>query len=458
MRGNLVIAATIISGNSSKSIGGGLFCRGAATIAGCTITGNSASGSGGGIQFGTGNLTVTNSAIRGNSAGGGGGGIASNGSLVVINSAISGNLANGLAQTSSYRHGGGIWCSGSLVVAGTTISGNSSKYDGGGIWASLKANVTITNSTVSGNSAGVGGGVWVTGGASISHSTVASNSAQILGGGIFAQSGTLQLENSIIAENSAPAGRNATGLIGTTIVPRYSLIGWNAESGLAEAPVGSPDANGNIIGGPLHGAISPVLAPLADNGGITLPDGSHVFTRALLPGSPAINAGDPTAAAGVNGVPMNDQRGAPFARVYGGRIDIGAFELQPTNHLLGDFNRDGVVDSADYTLLRKQMSQFVPSGTGADANGDGVVNNADYLVWKSNFGQPQFQLPLSVASASASGLNERMIASLPEQPATLWQTSTDHHSDLSCLASNRAAIECELPNFAATGACSAVAE
>jgi hypothetical protein len=43
---------------------------------------------------------------------------------------------------------------------------------------------------------------------------------------------------------------------------------------------------------------------------------------ALLPGSPAINAGDNTNA------PMWDQRGAPFRRIVHGTIDIGAFEVQ----------------------------------------------------------------------------------------------------------------------------------
>ncbi|HEY2413794.1 MAG TPA: CSLREA domain-containing protein, partial [Pirellulaceae bacterium] len=338
-KGNLTIVATTISGNSSKSVGGGLFCSGTATIADCIITGNSAMDSGGGVVLGTGKITVTNGAIRGNSAGGGGGGISSNGSLVVANSEITGNFANGVAQNSSYRDGGGIRCIGSLLLFGTTISGNSSKYDGGGIWSGLNTNVAITNSTISGNSAGTGGGVWVTSGASIAHSTIVSNSAQVLGGGFFVQSATLEVQLSIVAQNSAPVGRNLTGLIGTMIVPRYSLIGWNAESGLAEAPVGAPDADGNLIGGPMHGAISPMLGPLADNGGIALPDESHVFMHALLPGSPAISAGDPAAVAGAGGVPLNDQRGAPFTRVYGGRIDIGAFEFQPAGGLAGDFNR-----------------------------------------------------------------------------------------------------------------------
>ena len=75
------------------------------------------------------------------------------------------------------------------------------------------------------------------------------------------------------------------------------------------------------------------------------------MTHALLPGSPAINAGDPTVMAGMDGMPMFDQRGEPFMRVFGGRIDIGAFESQP-NPLTGDYNFDGVVDAGDYSLWR----------------------------------------------------------------------------------------------------------
>ena len=83
----------------------------------------------------------------------------------------------------------------------------------------------------------------------------------------------------------------------------------------------SPTANGNLIGGPVNGVIDPLLGPLADNGGPTQ-------THALLAGSPAIDAGDPLAVAGMNGVPEFDQRGMPFGRVADGngaggpRIDM----------------------------------------------------------------------------------------------------------------------------------------
>jgi hypothetical protein len=54
--------------------------------------------------------------------------------------------------------------------------------------------------------------------------------------------------------------------------------------------------------------------------------------------------------------------------------------------LSGDFNKDHVVDAADYTVWRNSLD-----ATGyhlaADGNGDGKVDAADYDVWKSHFGE-----------------------------------------------------------------------
>ncbi len=52
----------------------------------------------------------------------------------------------------------------------------------------------------------------------------------------------------------------------------------------------------------------------------------------------------------------------------------------------GDFNRDGIVNAADYTVWRNSLGQEITSGTGADGNVDGMVDEADYEVWKSHFG------------------------------------------------------------------------
>src|SRR5262249_34310098 len=72
--------------------------------------------------------------------------------------------------------------------------------------------------------------------------------------------------------------------------------------------------NGNQVGTAAN-PIDPRLGPLADNGGPTL-------THALLPGSPAIDAGNNAYATDF------DQRGPGFPRIVNGLIDIGAFEFQ----------------------------------------------------------------------------------------------------------------------------------
>jgi hypothetical protein len=120
----------------------------------------------------------------------------------------------------------------------------------------------------------------------------------------------------------------------------------------------------------------------------------------LLAGSPAINAGDANAQAGVDGVPVHDQRGAPFTRVFGGRIDMGAFESQPVDVLLGDYNGDGYLDSADYTVWRDALGQTVLPGSGADGDGNGVIDTWDLRVWQNNFGTSLNALPTSTGSAA----------------------------------------------------------
>jgi Putative amidase domain/Dockerin type I domain len=57
-----------------------------------------------------------------------------------------------------------------------------------------------------------------------------------------------------------------------------------------------------------------------------------------------------------------------------------------TTFLAGDYNHDGVVDSADYTLWRDSVGQ-TGVGLAADGNGDGTVDATDYSTWTANFGR-----------------------------------------------------------------------
>ena len=137
----------------------------------------------------------------GNVGGGGGGGILNTGTLTVTSSSISGNTA---------FTGGGILNNGTLTVTNSSISGNSStgttNNGGGGIYST--GSISVANSSVSGNTSGFdGGGVNQNSGTlTISASTVSGNSAGS-GGGIFVgNSGGLSATNSTLSGNTAGSG------------------------------------------------------------------------------------------------------------------------------------------------------------------------------------------------------------------------------------------------------------
>jgi hypothetical protein len=71
------------------------------------------------------------------------------------------------------------------------------------------------------------------------------------------------------------------------------------------------------------------------------------------------------------------------ARPAGGAFDIGAYEF---GALVGDYNRDGRVDEADYVLWRNTAGSTVTRYSGADGDGNGIIDQADYAIWRSGFG------------------------------------------------------------------------
>ncbi len=128
--------------------------------------------------------------------------------------------------------------------------------------------------------------------------------------------------------------------------------------------------------------------------------------------------GDPAAMAGVDGVPQFDQRGAPFTRVHGGRIDIGAFESQP-NPLPGDYNFSGVVDAADVVVWRKTINST--TDLRADGNGDGIVNQDDWQVWRANFGRTAESGEQGAKSQERGAESTESAANQVPTPRPAWQ-------------------------------------
>ncbi|MHB8626739.1 MAG: choice-of-anchor Q domain-containing protein [Aggregatilineales bacterium] len=150
-----------------------------------------------GLTVSISNLTIRNGKSAGGPAGPGGG-IYNAGTLTITNSSISGNSGD---SGSTGGIGGGIFNQGALTVSNSTVSGNSAAY-GGGIANRYNGTLTISNSTIFGNSVGVGGGgIFNDGPLTIDNSTVSSNSATTYGGGIFNQ-GTLTVNNSTVFGNS----------------------------------------------------------------------------------------------------------------------------------------------------------------------------------------------------------------------------------------------------------------
>ena len=360
----LTVINCTLSGNSSDFLGGGIYIDGellSATlmIANSTLSGNSAIYGAGGIysngNSGSATLTMTNSTLSDNwTEYGDGAGIFNYGNsgsatLMMTNSTLSDNWAGIYVG-----HGGGIYndsgdYSGhaTVTITNSTLSGNSASGnyvgEGGGIFNNGfygSATLTITNSTLSGNSALYGGGICNLGAygsptLTITNSTLSGNSAILGGGGIFNNgnysNATLTITNSTLSGNSGGFGGDgvynylgASLEIGSTILNAgggssgniindfgtVTSLGYNLSSDAAGSLLTDPGDQINT---------DPMLGPLQDNGGPT-------FTHALLPGSPAIDAGDPV----FTPPPDYDQRGFGYSRVLNSRIDIGAFEAQPT--------------------------------------------------------------------------------------------------------------------------------
>lgn len=279
----------------------------------------SASSFGGGI-YSSGTLTVNQSVITQNASGWMGGGIDVYGSLTVNDSTISNNTA-GQVGYSGGGGGGGIEVNGPSVATlnNTTLNGNQILGDFSGSAMDTNGTIYLNNVTVSGNT-GTYALSTIGGQLILNNTTVTANTGGVDNGGAVTS-----LRNSILAGN----GSDCTGTIGSG---GYNLVG--AISGCTFMAM-----TGDRVGS-VAAPIDPMLGPLQDNGGPT-------FTHALLPGSPAIDAGNPDAPGlGGNACLAADQR--RITRPQGTACDSGAFEL--VQYEISGYEISGNVGLASATL------------------------------------------------------------------------------------------------------------
>ena len=286
------------------------------TLSHCVLDSNSSTGypyQGGAITIGNGStVIIDHCVISNNSTDQYGGGIYhSNGTLIIQYSTISNNSSSSI--------GGGIFSSDDpssvLKISNSTISGNAATY-GGGLYLQNGID-SLINCTISGNVSNVnsGGGIAQDGSNSIVtliSCSVIGNSAtgnSSFGGGIFSNTGTMNLSNTIVVGNNAAQGGDE--IVGTI----YSSFGHNL-TGAADADgfvnfISSETSltKGNVYGTSINTVASTTLAY---NGGTG-------FTHALISSSLARNAG-----VVIPSLALKDQRDSTRSGV----TDIGAFEFR----------------------------------------------------------------------------------------------------------------------------------
>jgi predicted outer membrane repeat protein len=302
--GTLTLRDCTVSDNSSSGQGGGIFSTGPLTLQNCTVTNNASHAGpqyvdGGGIHAENGPLTILDSTISNNSAFSGGGvgtvwipQVLITGSVIRDNTTVVGaggiyfavssgtiadtTISGNVAASTSYAGGGGAIKNDNnshLTLDRVTLSGNSTGSYGGGVFTIHDSTVVATNTTIVGNTAGTRGGglatVWSSA-MTLTNSTVGNNAVTSgVGGGVYLEGGNqAPIGNTIVAGNAAGSGPDVAGVVSSL---GHNLIGNTANSsGWQSSDL--LDAN-------------PLLGPLGDYGGPTQ-------TMALLPGSPAIDAGD----------------------------------------------------------------------------------------------------------------------------------------------------------------------
>ncbi len=319
---NLVVDDVAFLANSSTNLGGGLYfdqCDGGSvTISDSAFTQNTGPSAAMWVEE-MATTTITATTVTGNTAAAGDCCailyLGSTDATTITDSNISDN-------DNLYTGGNGVirafYPDSSLTIANSTLSGNlTSDNGGGGLLYGEWSDVDLLQSTIVDNvTPGSGAVMYLFDDAEISVvGTIIANNTDASGSGAaaveFATGGLLtDLERR--SSTNAQGEPRAVPDVGA-----QATVGLTLDSSLVEGLI-DPDITVTEAGTNIRG-VAPVIGALASNGGPTQ-------TRALLPGSPAIDAGPET----VPSFPSNafDQRGPGYARVVDGRVDIGAFEVQ----------------------------------------------------------------------------------------------------------------------------------
>ncbi len=254
-------------------------------------------------------------------------------------------------------HGGGMvnWDNSNPEMSQISFSGNSATLHGGGMINSHSSHPEMSQVSFSGNFAAVGGGMFnqENSNPKMSQVSFSGNAAQNEGGGMFNTGSNPHIVNSIFWANAANGLINAPAQIantnGSSPIISYTLIQSSGGSSAWDNDLGSNGGN-NLDADPLFQVpIDPADAP------------TSAGNLRLRPGSPAIDAGDYTAASG-----SEDLEGA--VRIQGVAVDLGAYEVPVSRQLLyvdADATSptpNGLSWTTAYPTLPAALNAKVPAG------------------------------------------------------------------------------------------------
>jgi len=305
--GTMIITDSLVKDNQTPANGGGIYNVQSLSLIRSTLSDNQAGMAGGGLLSATGTLSASDTSVSGNQALLGGG------------AALDNNDQAKLERD--------------------TFSGNRAQTEGGAIVNMHGATLSLINVTLSGNSAASGGGI-ASGNfdepafpispadpsLTAVQVTIAFNTASTsMGGGVYRTAGPAAFTNTLFTANTGPSCSGAvTGSGNLTPDDTCQFGGSQNQFNVVDAKVG----------------------PLQDNGGI-------LKTHALLPGSPAIDAGIVTGAA----IPSQDERGKPRPdsdENGANQVDIGAYESDGS---------EGSLLTATHPAQASALMTFTPTPT-----------------------------------------------------------------------------------------------
>jgi hypothetical protein len=381
------------------------------------------------------------------------------GTVTLTNSTVTGNTAGG--------NGGGVAAAGAVTVTNSTVSGNTASVNGGGVGAN--GVITVTNSTISSNTASTGGGVAASAVVTVTNSTFSGNAAPAgSGGGVAGTSIPVTATNSTFTNNTALFGGGiSTGgratLVYATVVANTAPTGSNVRlfgTGSANlTSFGSVVALGNCF---LNGTTT-------SSNGFNFSDNASCGFTNIAQGDQQ-NAGDPgLGALADNGGPTQTrlpQPGSPLINA----IPTASCQADGASGITTD--QRGVsrplgvgcdIGSVEQEGSPPSNQAPVVQTAAPDANG----TEGDTLSASGSFTDPDGD-PLTIAANNAGGTftdngggnwSWNLATSDDVAPATVTVTATDPDGATATDDFAYDAVNADpavaAPSVSATGACSA---